>query len=73
MANLGFLARGLWIVDYIFLSAWLRVWRARRADLDCVRGEIKEQGDLACGGYVGLRVWRGLKFGRGLLLNNGVA
>ena len=47
MANLGFLARGF--VECIFLGAWLRVWRACRVDLDCVRGEIKEQGDLACG------------------------
>ena len=30
-----------------------KVWRARRADLVCVRGEIKEQGDLACGGWRG--------------------
>ena len=71
MANLDFLARGF--VDCILFWRVAKVWRARRADLDCVRGEIKEQGDLACGGYAGLRVWRGLKFGRGLLLNNGVA
>ena len=49
----------VWVCGLYFFWRVAKVWRARRADLVCVRGEIKEQGDLACGGCVGLRVWHG--------------